>query len=131
MIRVFGTGTGEPLSREAREALAVATLVVGARRHLEAAGLPERVGRVVLGPLAPALDRIAERAPEAGERVVVLASGDPGFFGIVRALTERFGPDALDVRPGAPSVAVAFARLGLAWTTRSWSARTAATRGPP
>ncbi|MCX4798250.1 MULTISPECIES: precorrin-6y C5,15-methyltransferase (decarboxylating) subunit CbiE [unclassified Streptomyces] len=115
MIRVFGTGTGEPLSREAREALAVATLVVGARRHLEAAGLPERVGRVVLGPLAPALDRIAERAPEAGERVVVLASGDPGFFGIVRALTERFGPDALDVRPGAPSVAVAFARLGLAW----------------
>ncbi|MFF2408433.1 precorrin-6y C5,15-methyltransferase (decarboxylating) subunit CbiE [Streptomyces sp. NPDC058092] len=114
-IRVFGTGTGEPLGREAREALAAATLVVGARRHLEAAGLPERVRRVVLGPLAPALDRIAERAPEAGERVVVLASGDPGFFGIVRALTERFGPDALDVRPGAPSVAVAFARLGLAW----------------
>ncbi|MFE7353933.1 precorrin-6y C5,15-methyltransferase (decarboxylating) subunit CbiE [Streptomyces sp. NPDC057543] len=114
-MRVFGTGTGEPLGREAREALAVATLVVGARRHLEAAGPAEQVERVVLGPLGPAFDRIAEHVPGAGARVVVLASGDPGFFGIVRALTERFGPDALDVRPGAPSVAVAFARLGLAW----------------
>ncbi|WP_406500340.1 precorrin-6y C5,15-methyltransferase (decarboxylating) subunit CbiE [Streptomyces sp. NBC_00846] len=114
-MRVFGTGTGEPLGREAREALAVATLVVGARRHLEAAGPAEQVERIVLGPLAPALDRIAEQVPGDGARVVVLASGDPGFFGIVRALTERFGPDALDVRPGAPSVAVAFARLGLAW----------------
>ncbi|MFD4757343.1 precorrin-6y C5,15-methyltransferase (decarboxylating) subunit CbiE [Streptomyces sp. NPDC058439] len=114
-MRVFGTGTGESLGREAREALAVATLVVGARRHLEAARPAEQVERIVLGPLAPALDRIAEQVPGDGAQVVVLASGDPGFFGIVRALTERFGPDALDVRPGAPSVAVAFARLGLAW----------------
>ncbi|MEU6017360.1 precorrin-6y C5,15-methyltransferase (decarboxylating) subunit CbiE [Streptomyces sp. NPDC047515] len=114
-IRVFGTGTGEPLGPEARRALDAATLVVGARRHLQAAGLPDRTERIVLGPLTPALDRIAEHAPEDGARVVVLASGDPGFFGIVRALAERFGAGALDVRPGAPSVAVAFARLGLAW----------------
>jgi precorrin-6Y C5,15-methyltransferase (decarboxylating) len=45
----------------------------------------------------------------------VLASGDPGFFGIVRALAERVGPQRLDVRPAATSVAVAFARLGLPW----------------
>ncbi|MFJ9677627.1 precorrin-6y C5,15-methyltransferase (decarboxylating) subunit CbiE [Streptomyces sp. NPDC101194] len=115
MIRVFGTGTGEPLGSDARDALAAATLVVGARRHLEAAGLPAQVERIVLGPLAPALDRIAEHAHGGGARVIVLASGDPGFFGIVRALAERFGASALDVRPGAPSVAVAFARLGLAW----------------
>ncbi|MGP3950522.1 precorrin-6y C5,15-methyltransferase (decarboxylating) subunit CbiE [Streptomyces sp. 7N604] len=51
----------------------------------------------------------------AAASVVVLASGDPGFFGIVRVLAERFGAGALDVRPGAPSVAVAFARIGLPW----------------
>ncbi|MCM2414881.1 precorrin-6y C5,15-methyltransferase (decarboxylating) subunit CbiE [Streptomyces sp. RKAG290] len=115
MIRVFGTGTGEPLGPGARAALDGATLVVGARRHLDGAALPERAGRVVLGPLAPALDRIGEHFDEDGARVVVLASGDPGFFGIVRALAERFGPAALDVRPGAPSIAVAFARLGVPW----------------
>ncbi|MEW1688169.1 precorrin-6y C5,15-methyltransferase (decarboxylating) subunit CbiE [Streptomyces sp. NPDC091265] len=115
MIRVFGTGTGEPLGPGARAALDGATLVVGARRHLDGAALPERAGRVVLGPLAPALDRVGEHLGEDGARVVVLASGDPGFFGIVRALAERFGPAALDVRPGAPSIAVAFARLGVPW----------------
>ncbi|MGP3921850.1 precorrin-6y C5,15-methyltransferase (decarboxylating) subunit CbiE [Streptomyces sp. 8N616] len=51
----------------------------------------------------------------AAASVVVLASGDPGFFGIVRVLAQRFGAGALDVRPGAPSVAVAFARIGLPW----------------
>ncbi|MGC5346691.1 precorrin-6y C5,15-methyltransferase (decarboxylating) subunit CbiE [Streptomyces sp. DT171] len=114
-IGVFGTGTGTPLSPGARAALATATLVVGARRHLEAAAPPPAAERLVLGPLAPALDRIGEQLRDPGARIVVLASGDPGFFGITRALTERFGPDALDVRPGPPSVAVAFARLGLAW----------------
>ncbi|GGR40094.1 precorrin-6y C5,15-methyltransferase subunit CbiE [Streptomyces griseomycini] len=33
----------------------------------------------------------------------------------MRALAERFGPDRLDVRPGVPSVAAAFARVGLTW----------------
>ncbi|MFI6859062.1 precorrin-6y C5,15-methyltransferase (decarboxylating) subunit CbiE [Streptomyces sp. NPDC050421] len=115
MIRVFGTGTGAPPTPEAVRAVAGATLVVGARRHLDAGALPAGAGRVVLGPLAPALDRIGKHLAEDGARVVVLASGDPGFFGIVRALAERFGPAALDVRPGAPSIAVAFARLGLPW----------------
>ncbi|MEU9209613.1 precorrin-6y C5,15-methyltransferase (decarboxylating) subunit CbiE [Streptomyces sp. NPDC048415] len=114
MITVVGTGTGAPLPPDAASALAEAGLVVGARRHLAAARLPEGAEQVVLGPLAPALDTI-ERYVEKDGRVVVLASGDPGFFGIVRALAERFGAQRLDVRPGVSSVATAFARLGLPW----------------
>jgi precorrin-6Y C5,15-methyltransferase (decarboxylating) len=45
----------------------------------------------------------------------VLASGDPGFFGIVRTLSARFGGDALRVHPAPSSVALAFARLGVHW----------------
>ncbi len=109
MITVVGTGTGAPVDLPEK-----AALVVGGRRHLDAVDLPEGAERVVLGPLAPALDTIA--AYMAEERpVVVLASGDPGFFGIVRALAERFGPERLDVRPGVSSVAAAFARAGLPW----------------
>ncbi|MFH9553993.1 precorrin-6y C5,15-methyltransferase (decarboxylating) subunit CbiE [Streptomyces sp. NPDC017435] len=111
MITVVGTGTG---TAPGGEVLAGAELVVGGRRHLEAAGLPASVERIVLGPLAPALDAMAGYV-EKDRRVVVLASGDPGFFGIVRALAERFGPELLDVRPGVSSVATAFARLGLTW----------------
>jgi precorrin-6Y C5,15-methyltransferase (decarboxylating) len=111
VITVVGTGTGAPV---AAEVLSGARLVVGGRRHLEAVRLPGDVEQVVLGPLAPALDAVQRHLDEGG-RVVVLASGDPGFFGIVRVLAERFGPGRLEVRPGVSSVATAFARLGLAW----------------
>ncbi|CQR64735.1 bifunctional cobalt-precorrin-7 (C(5))-methyltransferase/cobalt-precorrin-6B (C(15))-methyltransferase [Streptomyces leeuwenhoekii] len=111
MITVIGTGTGAPVPEAA---VAGAELVVGGRRHLDAVRLPAAAERVVLGPLAPALDTVARYVAE-DRRVVVLASGDPGFFGIVRALAERFGPGRLDVRPGVPSVAAAFARIGLPW----------------
>ncbi|SFF16919.1 precorrin-6Y C5,15-methyltransferase (decarboxylating) [Actinacidiphila alni] len=110
VITVLGMGTGG-----APPVVGGADLVVGAARHLEAAELPSGVRRLVLGPLSPALDTIAEYVAAPGARVVVLASGDPGFFGIVRALGARFGAAALDVRPSSPSVAVAFARLGLRW----------------
>ncbi|MFD7133138.1 precorrin-6y C5,15-methyltransferase (decarboxylating) subunit CbiE [Streptomyces sp. NPDC059894] len=112
-ITVVGTGTGTG-SPPDDGVLTGAALVVGGRRHLDAVRLPEGAGRIVLGPLAPALDAMEEHVA-ARRRVVVLASGDPGFFGIVRALAERFGPDRLDVRPGVSSVAAAFARLGLTW----------------
>ncbi|MFF9587107.1 precorrin-6y C5,15-methyltransferase (decarboxylating) subunit CbiE [Streptomyces achromogenes] len=111
MITVVGTGTGAPAGPDL---LAGAALVVGGRRHLDAVRLPDGAERVVLGPLAPALDTIAEYVGKELP-VVVLASGDPGFFGIVRALAERFGAGLLDVRPGVSSVATAFARIGLPW----------------
>ncbi|MGV9991004.1 precorrin-6y C5,15-methyltransferase (decarboxylating) subunit CbiE [Streptomyces sp. NPDC003374] len=117
------TGTGTDRGRDAGPGgdpayaggpPAGAALVVGARRHLDAAVLPDTAERIVLGPLAPALDAVEEYV-RADRPVVVLASGDPGFFGIVRALAERFGPERLDVRPGVSSVAAAFARLALPW----------------
>ncbi|MGW5457750.1 precorrin-6y C5,15-methyltransferase (decarboxylating) subunit CbiE [Streptomyces sp. NPDC003996] len=111
MITVVGAGTGAPVPEDV---LAGAALVVGGRRHLDAVRLPEGAERVVLGPLAPALDTIAEYVDKELP-VVVLASGDPGFFGIVRVLAERFGPRLLQVRPGVSSVAAAFARVGLPW----------------
>ncbi|MQY33377.1 Cobalamin biosynthesis bifunctional protein CbiET [Streptomyces sp. RB17] len=111
MITVVGAGTGAPV---AADVLAGAALVVGGRRHLDTVRLPDGAERVVLGPLAPALDTIAEYVDKELP-VVVLASGDPGFFGIVRVLAERFGPRRLDVRPGVSSVAAAFARVGLPW----------------
>ncbi|MYS21740.1 MULTISPECIES: precorrin-6y C5,15-methyltransferase (decarboxylating) subunit CbiE [unclassified Streptomyces] len=116
MITVVGAGTGGPApSLPDGDAVPDAGLVVGAARHLESAAWPAGVRRLVLGPLAPALDAIEAHLTEGRGPVVVLASGDPGFFGIVRALGERFGPAALEVRPSSPSVAVAFARLGLSW----------------
>ncbi|WP_435873104.1 precorrin-6y C5,15-methyltransferase (decarboxylating) subunit CbiE [Micromonospora arborensis] len=92
--------------------LAAAGLVVGAARHLAAVPVPAGADTVTLGPLAPALHRLAG-AVAAGVPTVVLASGDPGFFGIVRRLRAAGLP--LRVVPAVSSVAAAFARAGLPW----------------
>jgi precorrin-6Y C5,15-methyltransferase (decarboxylating) len=96
----------------AERALAEARLVVGAARHLAASTLPAGCATVTLGPLAPALDRLTA-VVAAGTPAVVLASGDPGLFGIVRRLRAAGLP--VRVLPAVSSVAAAFARAGLPW----------------
>ncbi|MGW3890630.1 precorrin-6y C5,15-methyltransferase (decarboxylating) subunit CbiE [Micromonospora chokoriensis] len=92
--------------------LAAAGLVVGAARHLAAVPVPAGADTVTLGPLVPALHRLAD-AVAARVPAVVLASGDPGLFGIVRRLRAAGLP--LRVVPAVSSVAAAFARAGLPW----------------
>jgi precorrin-6Y C5,15-methyltransferase (decarboxylating) len=100
---------GRPHGPEAASALAAADLVAGAPRHLEAAQLPLGAEQIEIKRLDDALDAICA----ASGRVAVLASGDQGFFGIVRALRARgITPKVI---PAVSSVALAFARLGLDW----------------
>ncbi|GAA3240424.1 bifunctional cobalt-precorrin-7 (C(5))-methyltransferase/cobalt-precorrin-6B (C(15))-methyltransferase [Pseudonocardia petroleophila] len=104
MLTVVGIDGG-PLPPGAVEALAGAEVVTGAARYLHLA--PASAERVEMGPVDAAL------AALAGRRAVVLASGDPGFFGIVRLLRARgFAPAVL---PACSAVQRAFARIGRPW----------------
>ncbi|GAB49536.1 precorrin-6y C5,15-methyltransferase (decarboxylating) subunit CbiE [Mobilicoccus pelagius] len=110
-VHVHGwIGAAAPLPASARADIALADLVVGGRRHLTALGVPEE-RRVVLGPVDPALDALRSLGP--GQRGVVVASGDPGFFGMVRRL-HGAGLD-LVVHPAPSACALAFGRAGLPW----------------
>ncbi len=109
-ITVIGLD-GRPLDEEIEDLLREATLVAGGERHLEMVGVGCERAVALKGDLSEALARIeAVDGP-----VVVLASGDPGFFGIVRLLGARFGGENLRVLPGLSSVALVFARVGLPW----------------
>jgi precorrin-6Y C5,15-methyltransferase (decarboxylating) len=100
---------GRPFGPEAAEALIRAERVAGAPRHLDSAAIPENAERIEIKHLDEALDTLTADQ----RRTVVLASGDPGFFGIVRALRARgIQPKVI---PAVSSVALAFARLGLDW----------------
>ena len=109
-ITVLGLD-GRPPVEETERLLRDATLVIGGRRHLKMLGV-ER-GRAV--PLEGDLSEALARIEDTEGPVVVLASGDPGFFGIVRLLGGRFGRENLRVLPGLSSVALAFASAGLSW----------------
>ncbi len=54
------------------------------------------------------------------QRAVVLASGDPLWFGIGRILVERLGAERLRFHPGPSSLQLAFARLGRPWQNAEW-----------
>jgi precorrin-6Y C5,15-methyltransferase (decarboxylating) len=130
-VTVIGCDGGPP-PPGAAAALAGAALVIGARRHLDAVLAGDGAGRDGAGRDGTGKDRMAGTVPgsarvaeltrldealaeieAAGGPAVVLASGDPGFFGIVRALRARGIRPA--VLPAVSSVALAFARLGLDW----------------
>jgi precorrin-6Y C5,15-methyltransferase (decarboxylating) len=110
-IAVVGVCGGEPVGKEPRAAIEAASLVAGAPRHLRTLAPLGARTLPIDGPLTDVLDALERE----GGGVCVLASGDPGFFGIVRVLAARFGPDRLDVHPAPSAVSLAFARLGLPW----------------
>ncbi|MFJ6213632.1 precorrin-6y C5,15-methyltransferase (decarboxylating) subunit CbiE [Streptomyces sp. NPDC092296] len=102
---------GTPLTEAARAALGAATLVAGAPYQLNALPLPRAAERMALGSVELAARRIADHRGAA----VVVAEGDPGFFGVVRTLRRpEFGLE-LEVLPAVSSVAAAFARAGMPW----------------
>jgi precorrin-6Y C5,15-methyltransferase (decarboxylating) len=60
--------------------------------------------------------RAAELEKREARRIVVVASGDPGFFGIAETLLRYLPPEELEIIPHAGSLQVAFARAGVTWS---------------
>ncbi|MGQ4808427.1 Cobalamin biosynthesis bifunctional protein CbiET [Candidatus Entotheonellaceae bacterium PAL068K] len=112
---VIGIGNDGPagLPPEAREHIARAQVLVGGRRHL--AFFPDWPGEtVVLGANPePVVQQL--KATYRHKKTVVLASGDPLFYGIGRLLIEHFPAPALRFLPHVSAVQLAFARLGSSW----------------
>ena len=114
-VTIVGLHGGAWFGAAAGRALEAATVVVGAPRHLAALSPHLTAQRV---PLSAPLDRVLEdvaRRRDFGEKVCLVVSGDPGFFGLARLARARLGPSGLAVHPAPSAVALAFARAGLAW----------------
>jgi precorrin-6Y C5,15-methyltransferase (decarboxylating) len=120
VIGIAGYGL-EGIGPDVQVALGRAQLVIGGRRHLEAfedwlrTRGDAHVPSVTIGSDADDACRQAAAAAGDGIPVCVLASGDPGFFGIVRALLRVVDRKNLVIVPAPSSVSLAFARIGLPW----------------
>jgi precorrin-6B C5,15-methyltransferase / cobalt-precorrin-6B C5,C15-methyltransferase len=114
-IAVIGIGAGGAgdLGLEAREHLRRAAVLAGGARHLSyfPGWSGERV--VIDADIDRALCQIKGYATT--QKVVVLASGDPLFYGIGRALLAAFASEDLLFLPHLNSVQLAFARLKQPW----------------
>ena len=111
------------LGATALQHLRAAQLVIGGARTLQllAAHIaPDAVQRDLSGALSQVPEWI--RAAQAeGQRVVVLATGDPLCHGIAAYLASRLCIEAIEVLPNVSTLQLACARLGLPWQDMKFS----------
>ena len=116
IIAVVGIGLdGEQgLTKDVQEIVRQATFLAGSKRHLSY--FPEHSAtKILLTNLKQGLDAIATVANLADHSVVILASGDPLFFGLGRLLLEHFDASQIQFYPHFSSVQLAFSRLKIPW----------------
>jgi precorrin-6Y C5,15-methyltransferase (decarboxylating) len=111
------------LSRSALAHLQQAELVIGAERTLQLFAThlsPSARQRDLTGALSQVPEWI-RAAQAAGQRVVVLATGDPLCHGIAAYLASRLCLEAIEVIPNVSTLQLACARLGLPWQDMKFS----------
>ncbi len=114
-IHVVGLGMDPDLLPEQHAAVIDgAQVLVGGRRQLAQYDDHPAEKIVVTAPLRDVLDAIV-RGENMGREVVVLADGDPLFFGIGARLVEEFGPEGVLVYPNVTSLQAAAARAKVPW----------------
>ncbi|WP_419194532.1 precorrin-6y C5,15-methyltransferase (decarboxylating) subunit CbiE [Novipirellula herctigrandis] len=113
-IQIVGIGDDglDGLTGQARQLIKNATVLVGPSLLLDKIGNTDSK-RIVVGSN---LQQLQQAIKELGDSsAVVLASGDPLFYGIARYLTETFGKDRFEVIPHVSSMQLAFARVKESW----------------
>lgn len=116
-LRMHIVGVGSDglagLTERARELLAAADVVFGSDEALSY--LPDlKAERRLLG--SDLQETIATLGGLLGhKRVVLVASGDPLFYGVARYLCDRLGKDRFEILPHVSSMQLAFARIKETW----------------
>ena len=110
-LTIVGLGEDGPdgLSPASHEALAKAEIVMGAARHL--ALLPDLTCETVTWPV-PFAEGVPILLSLRGKRVVMLASGDPFWFGAGSVIARHLEPGEWRALPAPSTMSLAAAALG-------------------
>ena len=114
-IHVVGVGLDpEDLPQGIAKRIAKAEVLVGGTRLLERFKDHPALKLPIKSPLDEIITRVKQEML-SGKEVVVLADGDPGFFGIGKRLIEAFGKEHLRIYPNVCTLQAAAARLKIPW----------------
>ncbi|ARU56806.1 precorrin-6Y C5,15-methyltransferase (decarboxylating) [Oleiphilus messinensis] len=120
-ISVIGLGDGlsTGLSAASIGKLEQAEFIVGSSHQVEkakraSAGLTTLTAEIIDYP-SPFSGLEQWLVDHRGRKIVLLASGDPLFFGIGGWLSKRLPAHAIEYSPNVSSVQAAFSRIGLPW----------------
>ncbi len=115
MIKVIGIGLkgADSLNISNLEIINQATVLIGGKRHLDYFPNHSAI-KLIIGNLNQLITQIKEYQNQR-EKIVILATGDPLFFGIGRLLLANFADEELEFYPHLSCVQLAFNRLKLSW----------------
>jgi len=112
-VYILGVGADGSLPPGGARFVEEADILFGGERLL--ALFPEAGGEKII--VKRNLSEVEERIREnlGRKKLVVLASGDPNFFGIAGYLVKKLGKEHIEIIPNISSVQLAFARIKESW----------------
>ncbi len=118
-VHIIGLGLSmEDLTVRHLKLIEKAQVLVGGERHLAYFKTFKGRKKTIDRHIGEVIDYIQKARQD--RRVVVLASGDPLFFGIGSLLVKKLGGEAVELHPNISSLAAAFARIKASWSDARW-----------
>ena len=113
IIAGIGPGSVDYISPAALQAIKSAKVLVGSKRALSYFAAEDQKSCPITGDILAAVCFIRDEL--VANDVVVMVSGDPGYYSMLDTLRREFSLNQLEVIPSISAMQLAFARLALPW----------------
>lgn len=117
IVAGIGPGAKEYVIPAAIKAIDEAKVLVGGRRALQEFSHDRQETFAIKADIQAVMDFIRKKIDYSD--VVVMVSGDPGYYSLLSALRRNFSVNMLKVIPGLSSMQTAFAKIALPWQDAS------------
>ena len=113
VVAGIGPGNEDYISPAALKRIREAKFLVGGRRALAEFSTANQITCPITRDLDAPIKFIRDKLPL--NDVVVMVSGDPGYYSMLDLLRREFPPQSIEVIPSISAMQLAFAKLALPW----------------
>lgn len=113
IVAGIGPGAKNFITPAALEKIQTAKFLIGGRRALAEFAAPNQETCAITKDLNAVINFVREKISVS--EVVVMVSGDPGYYSILDLLRKNFQPEIIEVIPSISAMQLAFAKLALSW----------------
>jgi len=113
IVAGIGPGGEDYITPAALNQIRAAKFLVGGRRALEQFVAPNQITCAITRDLDAPINFISEKIRLGS--VVIMVSGDPGYYSLLDLLRKNFPPSMIEVIPSVSAIQLAFAKIALPW----------------
>ena len=113
IVAGIGPGGEDYITPAALKKIRAAKFLVGGRRALNEFSSANQITCPITRDLDASINFIREKIQL--DEVVVMVSGDPGYYSMLDLLRKKFPPTLIEVIPSVSAMQLAFAKISLPW----------------